>query len=161
MVFRIPRCTSIPKVITECALKKRGYGSQRRHRMGTRESFVAIVAIIATNLLMTWGWIRQKLLLILGSLLSSNKNRTTKTSPWAYLESGSIMLGDTNDSSWSGQKNRLTVYSGTKEIFVHMAEVNSEENILPDDKRGGITKRVELTVSIVEVPAPTSLDVSR
>ncbi|CAH0045182.1 unnamed protein product [Clonostachys solani] len=157
MVFGILRCTSI--------LKSEATGPKEGAAWGMRESFVAI---ITTSLPMTWGWVRQMLRPILGSLLSSNKDRATKTSRRTHPEPGSIMLGDTSDTSWrGGQRNRsAAVYSGSRasrnDVFVHTGgTASSEENILPGGKRGGITKQVELTVSTAEVPAPASSDVSR
>ncbi|QGI88314.1 hypothetical protein CEK25_003270 [Fusarium fujikuroi] len=110
-----------------------------------RESFVAVVT---ANLPSTWGWMRQKLKPIFGSLLSSNNvSSKYKGGP----EPGSIMLADGNGSNWkrsNGRSIRSTTGLGSvndRNVYIHGGggEASSDE-IIPS--MPGITKEVEFTV---------------
>ncbi|SCV54944.1 related to integral membrane protein PTH11 [Fusarium fujikuroi] len=110
-----------------------------------RESYVAVVT---ANLPSTWGWMRQKLKPIFGSLLSSNNvSSKYKGGP----EPGSIMLADGNGSNWkrsNGRSIRSTTGLGSvndRNVYIHGGggEASSDE-IIPS--MPGITKEVEFTV---------------
>ncbi|KAF5716884.1 integral membrane protein PTH11 [Fusarium globosum] len=111
-----------------------------------RESFVAVVT---ANLPSTWGWMRQKLKPIFGSLLSSNNvSSKYKGGP----EPGSIMLADGNGSNWkrsNGRSIRSTTGLGSvndRNVYIHGGggEASSDE-IIPSSMPG-ITKEVEFRV---------------
>ncbi|RMJ16585.1 hypothetical protein BHE90_000011 [Fusarium euwallaceae] len=137
MVAGLLRCILI--------LKNPRTGPQEGSSWAVRESFVAVVT---SNLPSTWGWMRQKLKPLFGSLLSSNNTSTKyKGGP----EPGSIMLGDQGGSGWRSHNGR-SLKSGTRNqsvhdrnIFIHAGEASSDE-IIPS-RNDGITKEVEFTVS--------------
>ncbi|KAF4459240.1 integral membrane PTH11 [Fusarium albosuccineum] len=82
MVAGLLRCILI--------VKNPATGAQQSAAWAVRESFVAL---ITSNLPMTWGWMRQKLKPVLGSWLSSSGSNPQRVGP----EPGSIMLVDHGD----------------------------------------------------------------
>ncbi|KAF4454383.1 hypothetical protein F53441_3100 [Fusarium austroafricanum] len=136
MVAGILRCVLI--------LQNSVTGPQEAASWAVRETFVAVVT---SNLPSTWGWMRQKLKPIFGSLLSSNNvGSKYKAGP----EPGSIMLGDGNGSNWRSCSNGRSIRSmagleaGNERIdhtvYIHGGEASSDEIM------SGITKQVEFTV---------------
>ncbi|WAO86049.1 Hypothetical protein NCS54_00330400 [Fusarium falciforme] len=123
-------------------------GPQEAASWAVRESFVAVVT---SSLPMTWGWMRQKLRPLLGSLLSSG-NRY-KGGP----EPGSIILGDHSDrTTWRSKHgashksaigNDITIAGGSQDVFIHTGEASSDAIIPSRNHGGGITKGVEFSVS--------------
>ncbi|KAF5636726.1 integral membrane protein PTH11 [Fusarium tjaetaba] len=137
MVAGLLRCILI--------LKNPKTGPEEGASWAVRESFVAVVT---ANLPSTWGWMRQKLKPIFGSLLSSNNvSSKYKGGP----EPGSIMLADGNGSNWkrsNGRSIRSTTGLGSvndRNVYIHGGggEASSDE-IIPS--MPGITKEVEFTV---------------
>ncbi|KAF5970074.1 integral membrane protein PTH11 [Fusarium bulbicola] len=138
MVAGLLRCILI--------LKNPKTGPEEGASWAVRESFVAVVT---ANLPSTWGWMRQKLKPIFGSLLSSN-NASSKYK--GGPEPGSIMLADGNGSNWrrsNGRSVRSTTGLGSvndRNVYIHggSGEASSDE-IIPSMPLG-ITKEVEFTV---------------
>ncbi|KAF4961228.1 hypothetical protein FGADI_465 [Fusarium gaditjirri] len=138
MVAGLLRCVLI--------LKNPKTGPNQAASWAIRESFVAVVT---ANLPSTWGWMRQKLKPIFGSLLSSN-NASSKYK--GGPEPGSIMLADGNGSNWkrsNGRSIRSTTGLGSvndRNVYIHGGggEASSDE-IIPSSMPG-ITKEVEFRV---------------
>ncbi|KAF4344239.1 integral membrane protein PTH11 [Fusarium beomiforme] len=122
-------------------------GPQQAGSWAVRESFVAVVT---ANLPSTWGWMRQKLRPIFGSLLSSNViSSKYKAGP----EPGSIMLADGDGSNWkrsNGKSIRSNNGIGSAHdrnehsVYIHGGGEASSDEIIPS--MPGITKEVEFTV---------------
>ncbi|KAL4731213.1 hypothetical protein ACLX1H_000175 [Fusarium chlamydosporum] len=109
-------------------------GPEEGASWAVRESFVAVVT---SNLPSTWGWMRQKLKPLFGSLLSSNNvSSKYKGGP----EPGSIMLGDGRGSGWksrSGRSLQSRTGLGTANdnaehnIYIHGGGDASSDEIIP------------------------------
>ncbi|KAH8729206.1 hypothetical protein BGZ61DRAFT_515353 [Ilyonectria robusta] len=123
-------------------------GPRQAATWAVRETFVAV---ITSNLPLTWGWMRQKLKPLFGSLISSDKSQY-KTGP----EPGSIMLGDRGDRrTWRSQQRpstRTTITSSKNDVFIHADEASSDQINPPTKTFNGITKEVEFEVSSSAVP---------
>lgn len=123
-------------------------GPEEGASWAVRESFVAVVT---SNLPSTWGWMRQKLKPLFGSLLSSNNvSSKYKGGP----EPGSIMLGDGRGSGWksrSGRSLQSRTGLGTANdnaehnIYIHGGGDASSDEIIPP-MPDGIKKDIEFTV---------------
>ncbi|KAG8673715.1 hypothetical protein FPOAC2_07177 [Fusarium poae] len=137
MVAGILRCVLI--------LQNTVTGPQEAASWAVRESFVAVVT---SNLPSTWGWMRQKLRPIFGSLLSSN---VVSSKYNGGPEPGSIMLGDGQGSGWRSRSARSDLRTtndndhGEINVYIHGGGEGSSDEIIPS-KTGGITKDVEFTV---------------
>ncbi|KAF9761040.1 hypothetical protein IL306_003981 [Fusarium sp. DS 682] len=122
-------------------------GPEQAGSWAVRESFVAVVT---ANLPSTWGWMRQKLKPIFGSLLSSN---VVSSKYKAGPEPGSIMLADGNGSNWKRSNGRSirsnngigsTHDRNEHSVYIHGGGEASSDEIIPS--MPGITKEVEFTV---------------
>jgi hypothetical protein len=141
MVAGLLRCVLI--------LKNPKGGPTEGASWAVRESFVAVAT---SSLPMTWGWMRQKLRPFFGSLLSSDKYKSSKYKNGP--EPGSIMLGDQSDrTTWRSQHMnsmksaiRSEPTTTNHDMFIHAGEASSDE-IIPQRHGGGITKEVEFSVS--------------
>ncbi|KAJ4128122.1 hypothetical protein NW768_008406 [Fusarium equiseti] len=117
-------------------------GPEEGASWAVRESFVAVVT---SNLPSTWGWMRQKLKPLFGSLLSSNN----VSSKYKGAEPGSIMLGDGRGSGWRSRSGRADNGLGTvnseHNVYIHGGGDASSDEIIPS-MPDGIKKDVEFTV---------------
>ncbi|RGP66163.1 hypothetical protein FSPOR_6783 [Fusarium sporotrichioides] len=122
-------------------------GPQQAASWAVRESFVAVVT---SNLPSTYGWMRQKLRPIFGSLLSSNDDSKYKVGP----EPGSIMLRDAQDLGWRTRNGRSAPSRAghgalndptERDVYIHGGGEASSDEIIPPNQ-DGIKKDVEVTV---------------
>jgi hypothetical protein len=123
-------------------------GPQEAASWAVRESFVAVVT---SNLPSTWGWMRQKLRPIFGSLLSSN---VVSSKYNGGPKPGSIMLGDGQGSGWKSRSGRSVQSAlglrtandnADLNVYIHGGGEGSSDEIIPS-RTGGIKKDIEFTV---------------
>ncbi|KAF7556675.1 hypothetical protein G7Z17_g1269 [Cylindrodendrum hubeiense] len=125
-------------------------GSQEGASWALLESFVAIVT---SGQPMMWGWMRQKLRPLLGSLLSLDNKY--KGGP----EPGNIMLGDHSTPPNPVIGNESIIAGGSQGMFIHMGEASSDEIISSRNYGGGVTKGFEFSVLATKAQPCNSLSV--
>ncbi|VUC30890.1 unnamed protein product [Clonostachys rosea] len=145
IVFGILRCVSI--------LKDDSEGPREGTNWALRESFVAVVV---TNLPMTWGWLKVKLRPFLGSFLSTPRTKATGYGRTG-IEGGSVKLDDISASGrWRDQqKQKHKSLSSSQQnmtpgglTFLCETDSNEEDSIRPMSHGShGIVMQVELKVS--------------